>query len=206
MDMTTLDIDDPNPVPRLQRWLAHAEAASGQQDWHTMMLATADDTGRPSVRAVLLKSFHPASGAIVFYTNYHSRKARELEANPRVALAMYWERLDRQIRVEGRVERIPAETSDAYFASRPRDHQIGAWASDQSAPLEDWTVLLQRVLEAGQRFGTGPVPRPPHWGGYQVLPERVEFWLGGAGRIHQRVCHERDPAAAEGWRARWLNP
>lgn len=182
-----------NPCTLFQEWLDFARARANQPNWNTIQLATATPDGRPSVRAVLLKAYDPATGIITFYTNYRSRKATEMESNPQVAICMHWDLLERQVRVEGRVERAPAEVSDAYFASRRRESQIGAWASEQSQPLTGWEELLERVIHYGTRFGKDAVPRPPHWGGYCIVPHRFEFWHGLTGRIHERIAFERDP-------------
>lgn len=165
------------------------------------VLATATPDGVPSARFVLVKEVG-ADGFFV-YTNYESRKARELDANPRAALAIHWPVTDVQFRVEGRVERAPAERSDAYFASRPRESQIGAWASRQSEPLPSREALLARFEEAGRRFGDAPVPRPPHWGGYRIVPDRIEHWQSGAHRLHDRFVYERE---GDGWRVTRVSP
>ena len=164
-------------------------------------LGTADATGRPSVRVVLLRQVDRRG--FVFYTNYASRKALELSANPRAALCQHWPTLEEQIRAEGAVERVTAAESDAYFAGRPRDSQIGAWASDQSQELESRRVLEARYAEVEARFKGVPVTRPPFWGGFRIVPDRIEFWYGRPGRLHERLLFVRDGA---GWRARYLYP
>jgi pyridoxamine 5'-phosphate oxidase len=164
-------------------------------------LGTADAAGRPSVRVVLLRQVDRRG--FVFYTNYASRKALELSANPRAALCQHWPTLEEQIRVEGAVERVTAAESDAYFAGRPRDSQIGAWASDQSQDLESRGVLEARYAEAEARFEGAPVTRPPFWGGFRIVPDRIEFWYGRPGRLHERRLFVRD---GPGWRARYLYP
>jgi pyridoxamine 5'-phosphate oxidase len=205
-----MDVDlkhiPPDPFALLARWLEAAERDSGQVNWNTMYLATADAQGRPSVRAVLHKAFDPATGLMTFYTNYNSRKARELEANPRVAAVMHWDRLERQVRIEGVAAPVPAAESDAYFACRPRVSQIGAWASDQSEPLESQQRLRLRVAATALRYAGRAVPRPPHWGGYALTPELLEFWRAMPGRIHRRVVYRRDPASPDGWRGSWVYP
>jgi pyridoxamine 5'-phosphate oxidase len=164
-------------------------------------LGTADAAGRPSVRVVLLRQVDRRG--FVFYTNYASRKARDLTANPHAALCQHWPTLEEQIRVEGAVERVTAAESDAYFAGRPRDSQIGAWASDQSQDLESRGILEARYAEAEARFGGAPVTRPPFWGGFRIVPDRIEFWYGRPGRLHERQLFVRDGA---GWRASYLYP
>ena len=144
-----------------------------------MSVATADPSGRPSVRILLLRGVD--ARGFVFYTNYESRKAQELTTNPRAALCQHWPTLEEQIRVEGRVERVGVEESDAYFAGRPRESQIGAWASEQSRPLEAREVLEARIREVESRFAGGAVNRPPFWGGFRVVPETIEFWYGRHG-------------------------
>lgn len=154
------------------------------------VLATADAAGRPSARVVLLKEVD--DDGFVVYTNYQSRKAAQLAVNPWAALTFHWPALGRQARIEGRMEKVPAEHSDAYFASRPRGSRIGAWASDQSRPLESREYLVERVREAEERFADGPVPRPPHWGGFRLVPERVEHWRDRPYRLHDRWIYTRD--------------
>lgn len=164
-------------------------------------LATADAAGRPSVRVVLLRQVDDRG--FVFFTNYESRKGRDLAQNPRASLCQHWPTLDEQIRVEGPTELIAAEESDAYFAGRPRDSQLGAWASQQSAALEGRPVLEARLQEMEQRYANQPVPRPPHWGGFRIVPERIEFWYGRSGRLHDRLLYTR---AGDGWQTSWLFP
>lgn len=164
-------------------------------------LATADAAGRPSVRIVLLRRVD--ARGFVFFTNYESRKGRDLTENPRASLCQYWPTLEEQIRVEGAIERVTAAESDAYFAGRPRESQLGAWASDQSAVLESRPALEARLEEAEQRFANQPVPRPPHWGGVRIIPERIEFWYGRSGRLHDRLLYARTGNA---WETSWLFP
>ncbi len=168
-----------------EQW--YAEARQGVLNANArdaMTLATADAQGRPSARIVLFKGW--VRGGISFYTNYQSHKARELEANPRAALVFYWNALGRQIRVEGRVERLTREESVAYFASRPRESQLGAWASDQSRPVESREALEERFSGLSQQYGKREIPCPPHWGGYRLVPELFEFWSERTGRLHER--------------------
>jgi len=195
-----------NPFSVLADWLDTARQHSGLTNWNTIMLGTVKPNGQPSVRAVLLKDYDPANGQIIFYTNYNSPKALEIEHNPRVALTMHWDGLERQVRVEGRAKRVEDEVSDAYFATRDRESQIGAWASDQSEILTGWEMMLERVIEYGTKFGDGPVTRPPHWGGYRVIPETIEFWHGREGRIHERVRYVPNAKSAGEWDVDWLFP
>src|SRR4051812_32393785 len=166
-----------------------------------MALATASPDGAPSVRFVLLKGIDERG--VEFFTNYESRKARELAANPRAALAILWKPLQRQVRLEGRVEAVAPEESDAYFATRSRGSQLGAWASRQSEAIPDRAWLERRVAEFGERF-PGTVPRPPHWGGYLLVPDAIEFWEGRPNRLHDREAFTRAPDGA--WHARRLSP
>lgn len=166
-----------------------------------MALATVGDDGRPSVRVVLLKEVD--ARGFVFYTNYQSRKGRELLAHPRAALCFHWQPLERQVRVEGPVEPVSAAEADAYFATRPRESQIGAWASQQSETLESAEALEARVREVEARFAGCPVPRPPHWSGFRVIPEQIELWRAGPFRLHERFLYERVDGA---WRVRRLFP
>ncbi len=165
-------------------------------------LATADAEGRPSARMVLLKGFDAAG--FVFYTNLESRKAGELlRPDAHAALCFYWSPLDRQVRVEGPVSQVSDAEADAYFATRARQSQIGAWASKQSRPLESRFALEKRVAQLGVKYATGPVPRPPYWSGFRIRPERIEFWREGAFRLHDRLRFER---AGEGWTHERLYP
>ena len=178
--------DDPqlhDPFALFDDWFAAARA-SEPNDPEAMALATADRDGRPSVRMVLLKG-HDARG-FVFYTNDESRKGGELAANRHASLLFHWKSLRRQIRIEGPVERVAEAEADAYFASRGRDSQLGAWASDQSRPLSDRAAFMARFEEMKARFAGGEVPRPPHWGGYRVVPRAIEYWSDGANRLHVR--------------------
>lgn len=172
-----------HPMLEFADWFADA-ARDAPFDPTAVALATADASGRPSARTVLLKG-HDRLG-FRFFTNYDSRKGRELAANPRAALCFYWPWRDRQVRAEGAVERLAPAESDAYFASRPRGHQLGAWASDQSRPIASEDELVRREREAAARFADGEVSRPPYWGGYLLRPERIEFWSARANRLHER--------------------
>ncbi len=170
-------------------------------DYTRVALATADEHGRASVRMVLLRGIDERG--FVFYTNYASRKARELEANPHAALCFYWEATKEQVRVEGTVERVSAEESDAYFASRERGSRLAAWASKQSSPLASRAELVAVFLKLKAKYAGRPIPRPDFWGGYRVRPERVEFWNSRAHRMHDRVAYIRDGAT---WVAERLYP
>lgn len=186
----------------VEQYLQAAERARAQGvDTAPAALATADASGAPSVRVVLVRGVD--SRGFVFFTNYGSRKARELTENPRAALCQHWPAVEEQVRVEGSVEVVDPAESDAYFRGRPRDSQIGAWASDQSASLESRAHLEARIAEVEARFTDAPVPRPPFWGGFRIVPARIEFWYGRPGRLHERLLYER---TAGGWATCWLYP
>ncbi|HEY6105889.1 MAG TPA: pyridoxamine 5'-phosphate oxidase [Anaeromyxobacteraceae bacterium] len=190
-----------DPIDLFRRWYGEAlRAAVAKPD--AMALATAGPDGCPAVRMVLLSSFDERG--FVFHTNYRSRKAEEMARQPRVALALWWDPLARQVRVEGRAEKTSEAESDAYFAGRPRGSQLGAWASDQSAAIPDRAALEARLAEAERRYQGGPVPRPPHWGGYRVVPDAIEFWEGRENRLHDRVRYRRGEGGA--WIAERLAP
>ena len=178
-----------DPFELFEQWYAEARAAE-PNDPDAMALATADSAGRPSVRMVLLKG-HGRDG-FVFYTNRDGRKGGELAANPNAALMFHWKSLRRQVRIEGPVEAVPDDEADAYYATRSRDSQLGAWASDQSRPLDRRETLEARFAEAARRFDGQPVPRPPHWTGFRVVPRTIEFWSDGAHRLHERRLFTRD--------------
>ena len=194
-------VPDPRKDPVDQYLRAVERAAAAGVDTIPAALATADRSGRPSVRIVLLRGVDRRGFA--FYTNYGSRKARELTANPQASLCQHWPTLEEQIRVEGAVELVDPAESDAYFAGRPRESQIGAWASDQSAPLDARAVLDRRLAEVDTRYAGSPVPRPPFWGGFRLVPDRIEFWYGRPGRLHDRLLYTRSP---DGWSTSYLFP
>ena len=166
-----------------------------------MIVSTASTDGKPSARTVLLKGYDERG--FVFYTNYVGRKANEIEANPMCALLFYWGELERQVRIEGRASRLSGEESDAYFAGRPRGSRLGAWASEQSRPVEDRTVLEERVRTLEAEYEGREIPRPPFWGGYRVEPEEIEFWQGRENRLHDRLVYRREHGA---WRIERLQP
>jgi pyridoxamine 5'-phosphate oxidase len=188
-----------DPIAEFQELFARAGA--GEPDASAMALATADAAGAPSVRMVLLKAVDAAG--FVFFTNYESRKAVELVANPQAALCFYWPTIGVQVRVEGGVERVTAAESEAYFATRPRESQLGAWASRQSRPLASAEALREEFARTSARFVDQPVPRPAVWGGFRVRPQRIEFWHAGEHRLHDRVLYTR---AGEGWTVERLFP
>jgi pyridoxamine 5'-phosphate oxidase len=191
-----------DPLALFDAWLAEARA-SEPNDPNAMALATADAAGQPAVRMVLLKGHGP--DGFVFYTNQQSRKADDLAADPKAALLFHWKSLRRQVRIRGPVEPVGAEESDAYFATRARSAQIGAWASDQSRVAPDRFALEKRVAEFGLKFGLGKVPRPPHWGGYRLAPLAIEFWRDRPFRLHERLQFTRQ-AADDAWVVRRLYP
>ena len=189
-----------DPLALFDAWFAEAQV-SEPNDPNAMALATADGTGRPSVRMVLLKGHGP--DGFVFYTNREGRKAIELAANPQAALLFHWKSVRRQVRVEGAVTHASDAESDAYFASRSRDSQLGAWASDQSRPLDARETFEARFEAEKARFEGGEVPRPPHWGGYRVAPELIEFWQDRAHRLHERRLFTR---TGDDWTEAMLYP
>ncbi len=182
---------DPDPFVQFRRWYADAVEAVGDGA-AAMTVATASASGRPAARMVLLRGFD--ARGFVFYTSYESRKAAELDRNPWAALLFHWPRLERQVRAEGRVERVDRVESSAYFASRPRGHQLGAWASRQSAPIPDRATLAAELAAVEARFAGEPVPLPATWGGYRVVPETFELWSSRADRLHDRVRYSATPA------------
>jgi pyridoxamine 5'-phosphate oxidase len=189
-----------DPFALFDAWFTEAKAAE-INDPDAMSLATTTPDGRPSVRMVLLKEHGPQG--FTFYTNADSRKGGELAANPHAALLLHWKSLRRQVRIEGPVEEVSAAEADAYFATRSRDSQLGAWASDQSRPLASRSEFLARIAKVTARYLVGAVPRPPHWTGFRVKPERIEFWTDRAHRLHERRLFTRD---GDGWNEGLLYP
>lgn len=190
LDEKTIDRD---PIKQFQAWLDDAFAAKLPLA-EAMTLATVTPDGKPVARMVLLKQVD--HDGFVFYTNYNSAKARELDANPNAALVFYWTQLDRQVRVEGSVTRTSVEESREYFATRPRESQIGAWASEQSEVIASREVLEQRASELEQQYRDREIDCPEHWGGYRLQPERIEFWKSRIGRLHDRILYQRE---GDGW-------
>jgi len=221
-------LPDPLPAEPLAvaaQWLEEAWRLNRQPNPNAISLATATPEGKPSARIVLCKAIVASPGYIVFYTNYHSRKGRELEANPRAAAVLHWDHLHRQVRIEGLIDAAPVTDSDAYFASRALQSRLGAWASLQSEPIATRAALLEAVAAAARRFGIPPeaaaadsappaavVPRPPHWGGYRLWAQSVELWVEGAARIHDRARWSRELRRCDGrieagaWSATRLQP
>jgi len=191
----------PDPISQFERWFDEAGAA-GIPEANAMTLATVDPSGRPSARVVLLKDVDPRGFA--FFTNYDSRKGREIAANPRASLCFYWQPLERQVRVEGMVEKTSRKENEAYFRTRPLEAQIGAWVSRQSEVIASRDELEKRQAEVAARFAGMPVPLPDFWGGYRVVPQSVEFWQGRPGRLHDRLRYERSATGA--WVIRRLSP
>jgi pyridoxamine 5'-phosphate oxidase len=189
-----------DPFQLFDEWFAEAREAE-INDPEAMALATVDAQGQPSVRTVLLKGHGP--DGFVFYTNGQSAKGEQLNANPRAGLLFQWKSLRRQVRIDGPVGRVSDAAADAYFATRARDSQLGAWASDQSRPLDSRATFERRFDEMKRRFEGQDVPRPPHWGGYRVIPERIEFWIDRPYRLHERRLFNRD---GEGWTEGLLYP
>jgi pyridoxamine 5'-phosphate oxidase len=193
-----------DPLPLAARWLAEAERDVAKNPW-AMALASVSASGRPSVRYVLLKHLSAEDGVAVFYTNYGSRKAEELESGGSGAGALYWPHAGRQLRLEGRIQRSPAPESDAYFASRPRLSQLNAWASRQSRPIDAPDRLQESLAKLEADFAdTTAIPRPAGWGGYRLVLDAIEFWVEGAGRFHERLRYTR--AGTGDWKSSWLQP
>jgi pyridoxamine 5'-phosphate oxidase len=189
-----------DPLAQFSAWLADA-TQHGEPEPTAMALATADPAGNPSVRMVLLK--HADAAGFVFYTNLHSPKAADLAANPKASLCFFWPRIERQVRVTGRTEPVTATEADAYFATRPRLSQLGAWASDQSKPMPGYFALEQACAAQALRNPFGAVPRPPFWSGFRVVPEEIEFWWQKPFRRHERIAYSLENGT---WQKQWLYP
>jgi pyridoxamine 5'-phosphate oxidase len=189
-----------DPITQFDRWLEDALAAE-PSNHNAMALATVSTDGRPSTRMVLLKD-HDDRG-FVFYTNFNSQKGRELKDNPYASLCFHWKSLGRQVRIDGQAESVPDAEADAYYASRPRGSRIGAWASEQSQPVESRDVLEARVAEIATKYAGKDIPRPPHWSGFRVVPDRIEFWTDRPDRLHDREVFVR---SADGWAVQRLQP
>lgn len=179
-----------DPLDKFDRWMREAIANKAIKEANAMNLATISKAGRPSNRMVLLKDY--SADGFVFYTNLNSHKGNDLKVNPHVALCFYWEPLGKQIRIEGLAETVSHEEADNYFASRPRQSQIGAWASPQSQPLRTRSELPLEIAKQAKRFGLGPIPRPAFWSGFRVVPHTIEFWKSGQFRLHKRNQFTRD--------------
>ena len=191
----------PDPVLQFQTWFNQALQAE-VPDPNAMTLATTTPTGKPAARIVLLKEVDKRG--FVFYTNYHSRKGQELTKIPEAALVFWWVELERQVRIEGTVEKVTAAEADAYFQSRPRGSQLGAWASAQSQVIPDRTVLEQQLQQLEIQYQDQPIPRPPHWGGFRLCPQWIEFWQGRPNRLHDRLCYQLTPQGL--WQLDRLSP
>lgn len=197
--MTDLDALPPDPIAALNRW--REDAAEAGHDPDVVCLATVAPGGTPDARMVLVK--HVAADGLRWFTDHRSPKARAIDASGRAALVWHWHGLERQVRVRGTVARLDDDAADAYFAARPRGSQLSAWASHQSQPVADRETLERQLAEVEARFADGPVPRPPHWGGYVLTPTEVELWQGRPARLHDRLLHVR---TADGWERSRLQP
>lgn len=189
-----------DPFAQFETWINEALAAEVNEPT-AMTLSTASAEGRPSSRVVLLKGFD--SNGFVFFTNYNSRKGRDLAENHFAALNFFWPELERQVNISGRTSKVSSEESDEYFESRPLTSRVGAWASDQSDKIDSRTVIMTKAAKLLLKYAIGHVPRPPHWGGFRLVPDRIEFWQGRPSRLHDRICYERN---ADSWEISRLSP
>jgi pyridoxamine 5'-phosphate oxidase len=183
-----------NPIDQFTKWWKEA-VSSDIVEVNAMTLATVSSEGIPAARIVLLKGYD--KNGFVFFTNYESKKGQDLLAHPLAALVFFWKELERQVRISGRVEKVSAEESDAYFQSRPEGSRLGAWASPQSKPISSRQVIEEQLAAYQQTYHLHPIPRPPHWGGYRVVPDTIEFWQGRSSRLHDRIQYKKD--AADNW-------
>jgi len=201
---SSLDEDDllPDPITMSQKWLKEAIESTAVPEPNTFTLATVNEDGQPSARTLLIKGIEPEG--FIFYTNYRSRKGKELDLNPKAAILFFWQGLERQIRIEGKMTKLSTARSKEYFQSRPRGSQIGAWASPQSEVIPDRSILDDRIVEIGGIYkGRKSLPKPPHWGGYILEPHYFEFWQGRANRLHDRLTYSKDN---EEWEVNRLAP
>ena len=196
------DLDE-SPIAQWRSWYEQA-ADAGVVEPNAMVVSTIADDGAPDARVVLVRGADERG--LVFFTNYNSAKGRQLDDDPVAAATFAWLDLHRQVRVRGTIARVTEMESDDYFASRPRDSQIGAWASPQSSPITDRDELMRRVVDVTERFADAPVPRPPHWGGFRLSPVEVEFWQGRPNRLHDRFRYRRDEERSTGWKIERLAP
>ena len=190
-----------DPLVQFKTWLDEALATEAIVEPNAVTVASVDSNGQPSLRVVLLRGYDERG--LVFFTNYESRKGRELDAHPQAALLFFWAALERQIRIEGRVTRLDASESDAYFMKRPRGHRLSAWASKQSTVVRDRAYLEAQMRAEDERFADVEVTRPPYWGGYRLTPQAYEYWQGRRNRVHDRIAYIRD---ADGWSLARLSP
>lgn len=191
---------DPNPLVQFKSWM-EASIEEGVLEPNAMHLSTVTSDNRPASRIVLLKGI---DHGFVFFTNYESKKSKELQANPFASLTFFWAQMERQVRIEGIVEKVSVEESDEYFLSRPLESQIGAWTSPQSEEIPDRAFLEKRKQEVEQRFTSEALRRPPHWGGFRLLADKIEFWQGGPARLHDRILYSLSPSGT--WQLKRLAP
>lgn len=189
-----------NPTEQFRKWFEEARKGQATEP-SAMVLSTASPEGRPSARVVLLKDI--TETGFVFFTNYKSRKGKEIEANPYASLTFFWPELERQVRIEGKLQKVDQQISDSYFSSRPRNSQIGAWASPQSEQIPNRGILETRERDYIERFNEKDIPRPEHWGGYELIPDQLEFWQGRKSRLHDRILYVKEPG---GWTRKRLAP